>query len=199
MSSVGIHRELLRHLSWLIIVTGVAACVSSPQLTNQYLDPETGVTVTASHMPVVLYRENPSLAAYARNYLELGPIEVNRMGSYEYYLWVGIWNTMETTEAPGQRDGFDAITIFADSEPLMLELAGWTPDAIGTSRPVYLKSVASAADAYYLVTVDQINLIARAHDLRVRTTGATPREYHLWDGQRAAYRSFETFLKAALP
>lgn len=50
------------------------------------------------------------------------------------------------------RDGFETIVIFADGEPLPLEVAGWTVAAIGASEPVNLKPVASAADAYYYVS-----------------------------------------------
>ncbi|MDH3748547.1 MAG: hypothetical protein OER97_10100 [Gammaproteobacteria bacterium] len=105
---------------------------------------------------------------------------------------------MQASDPTQQRDGFESITVFADGEPLLLELTGWTPDAIGASTPVYQRPVGSAADAYYKVTVDQIRLIAEASDIRLRTTGTSSIEYHLWDGQNTAHRGFEAFLQAAL-
>lgn len=191
------HRKAVRRLPALILVFGLVACATSSRLTNEFLDPLTGVTVTSNDTPLVLYRDNPSRAAYARNYVHLGPIQVNRSGNYQYYLWVGVWNTMQTNTNK-HRDGFDSITVFADGEPLSLKLAGWTPEAIGTSVPVYLKPVASATDAYYQVTVDQIRVIAEASDIRIRTTGTSPKEYQLWDSQRAARKSLEAFLSSAL-
>ena len=175
----------------------IGGCASSVESTNEVLDRRTGVTITSNVTPMILYRENPSLAAHARNFVHLGPIEVNKTGSYQYFLWVGIWNTMQTSDRRPQRDGFDSITILADGEPLVLELAGWTPDAIGASAPVYVKPVSSAADAYYPVTVDQIRLLAEAKDIRLRTSDTSPREYSLWDAQRSARQSYLAFLESA--
>lgn len=191
------HRRSAWRASILAAVLLASACASPSRLTNNFLDQRTGVTVTSSVTPLLLYRENSSYAAYARNYVQLGPIEVNQSGNYRYFLWVSIWGTMQDAESGKQRNGFDSITIIADSEPLSLDLAGWTPSAIGASQPVYLQAVASAAGAYYFVTSDQIRLIATARDLRLRTTDPSPREYRLWDSQQHAQQSFQAFLQAA--
>jgi hypothetical protein len=165
---------------------------------HEKLDRTTGVTVTFVNTPLVLYRENPALAAYARSYAHVGPIQINRSGTYRYYLWVGSWATMQRSDILEHRDGFESIVIFADGEPLSLELSGWTPDAIGTSEPAYLKPVASSTDAYYQVTVDQIRLIAGATDIRLQTSGSFPREFGLWDEQRSAKDGLAEFLLLAL-
>lgn len=61
-----------------------------------------------------------------------------------------------------------------------------------------MNPVASAADAYYRVTVEQIRLISEASGLRIRTAITSPRELQLWDDQRATRRGFEAFLDAAV-
>jgi hypothetical protein len=174
----------------------LAACVSSGPLVEQTLDPVTGVTVLRSMAPVVLYADNSAYAAHARDYVYLGPVEVNRMGTHSYYLWLGIWSTIRQTERLStQRDGFESVTLFVDGQPLPLELEGWTLDAIGVSEPVYVKPVASAADAYYRVTVDQIRLIAESSDIQLRVGTARPRSYSLWDKQGSANASMHAFLE----
>ena len=173
----------------------LAACASNPSsLTREYLDTGTGVTVTASQVPLVLYRDNPAAAAYARNVVHLGPIEVNRSGEFRYFLWVGIWDTLQSTNASLSRDGFETIIITVDSESMALDLAGWTPAAIDTSAPVYVRPVASASEAYYPLTVDQIRFIAEARSVTLRTTGSSPREYTLWSGQQGAREALLAFL-----
>ena len=176
------------------IVLILSGCASDPPTVGEKLDWHTGVTVSYVNTPLVLYRETPAQAAYARDYAQVGPIQVNRSGSYQYFLWVGSWATMQTTDILEHRDGFESIVIFADGEPLVLELSGWTPDAIGASESTYLKPVASSTDAYYQVTVDQIRLIAEARDLRLRTGGSYPREFELWDEQTAARNDLAEFL-----
>ncbi len=187
-------------LSWnsvvrtIVIASVLSSCSTSGPLVAQKLDNVTGVTVTRSAAPVVLYRDNSAYAAHARDYVYLGPVEVNRMGSNSYYLWLGIWSTMRDEARSAQRDGFESVILYADGEPLPLDLAGWTHDAIGVSEPVYVKPVASAADAYYRVTVDQIRLIAESSDIQLRVGTAQPKSYSLWDTQGAANASIRAFV-----
>jgi hypothetical protein len=179
-------------------MAGVIGCASTTVPVHERLDRTTGVTVTFVETPLVLFRENSALAAYARSYVHVGPIQINRGGTYRYYLWVGSWATMQRTDIFEHRDGFESIVIFADGEPLSLELSGWTPNAIGTSEPTYLKPVATSTDAYYQVTVDQIRMIAEATDIRLQTSGSFPREFGLWDDQRSAKDGLAEFLLLAL-
>jgi hypothetical protein len=146
------HPKAVRWLSTMLMLSLLSGCSTTAPTNVEKLDPLTGVTVTHVNTPLVLYRDSAATAAYARNFVNLAPIQVNRSGIHRYYLWVGIWNTMQVADFSGHRDGFDSIIIFADGEPLILEVSGWTPDAIGVSEPVYIKPVASTADAYYQVT-----------------------------------------------
>lgn len=181
-----------------LIALIVSGCASDAPAIGEKLDWTTGITVTYVNTPLVLYRETPAQAAYARDYAHLGPIQINRSGSYQYFLWVGSWATMQRSDVSEHRDGFESIVIFADGEPLVLELSGWTPDAIGASESTYLKPVASSTDAYYQVTVDQIRLIAEARDIRLRTSGSPPKEYELWDEQMEAKTDLAQFLSQVL-
>lgn len=173
----------------------LSACAGNQTRIDDRLDTQTGVTITFSETPLVFYRDDSGKAAHARNFINVGPIEVNRMGQYRYFLWLGIWNTLQDDELGGVRNGFETIVIFADGEPLSLDLAGWTAAAIGASEHVYIRPVASAADAYYELTVDELRLIAASTDLRIQPTGPSARSYELWDEQKAARAGFVEFLK----
>jgi len=176
----------------------LAGCSSGGSLLPSKMDPLTAVTITYSTAPLVFYRDESGRAAYARNYVHLGPLEVNRSGTYSYYLWLGIWNTMQDTSSGEQRDGFDSIVVFADGEPMPLEISGWTPAAIGASEHAYMKPVASAADAYYAVTVDQLRVIAEAKDLRLQSSGPRAKSYELWDSQASAKAGLAAFLSESV-
>lgn len=175
----------------------ITSCGSSAPLLEESLDYGTGVTLTRATAPIVLYRDNSGRAAHARDFVYLGPIQVNRMGRYSYYLWLGIWSTLDDASRSEQRDGFESIVLYADGEPLQLEIAGWSADAIGASRPVFIKPVASAADAYYAVTIDQIRMISEARDIELRVGSSRPRSYVLWDQQGAAGPSIREFVSLA--
>lgn len=187
---------------WIAPIVAAAltvACASNASLVGEWLDPETGMTVNFAETPLVLYRDNPGRAAYARNFVNIAPLRINRSGTYRYYLWLGIWHTIAPDDTAGHRDGFESIAVFADGEPLLLEISGWTPDTLGISAPVYTKPVASAVDAYYEVTSDQIRLIAAADEIRLRTTGAISRSYETWDSQTSARHSLERFVARMAP
>ena len=182
----------------IIVSLWGAGCVSTSTLVEERLDIGTGVTVTHATAPIVLYRDNSSYAAHARDYVYLGPVEINRVGEYSYFLWLGIWSTISDAERSYQRDGFESITLYADGEPLQLELVGWTLESIGVSEPVYIKPVASAADAYYRVTIDQIRLIANAREIELHAGAAPARVYLMWDRQGSAHAALREFLDRGL-
>jgi hypothetical protein len=182
----------------ILLLLGLISCSTSGPVSMEKFDPLTGVTVTLVKTPLVLYRDNAATAAYARNYVNLAPIQVNRIGAHRYYLWVSVWNTMQIADISERRDGFESIVIFADGEPLVLDVTGWTPESIGVSEPVYIKPVASAVDAYYEVTADQIRLIAQASDIRLQSGGSQAKEFNLWDAQKLARSSLSEFMLAAL-
>jgi hypothetical protein len=188
-------QRIVRQAVCVCMLLGMLGCASSPPTVYEKMDELTGVTITYASAPLMFYRDNPSQAAYARNFFNAGPIQVNRSGSYRYYLWVSSWSTMQVADPLAARDGLESIVIFADGEPLLFELSGWTPDTIGISEPVYVKPMASAADAYYQVTVDQIRLITESSDIRLRTAGPQPRDFELWDNQAAAKASLAEFLR----
>jgi len=174
----------------------MAACSSTESLVTETLDSGTGVTVMRATAPLILYSDNSAYAAHARDYVYLGPIEVNTMGMRSHFLWLGIWSTIRDDERQlADRSGFESVVLFVDGEPLPLELAGWTLDAIGVSEPVYVKPVASAADAYYYVTLDQVRLLATAQQIDLRVGAARPRVYELWDQQGASRNALQEFAR----
>jgi hypothetical protein len=183
-SSMRCVRDLL---GLLILAAALAACSASTPVIQETLDPGSGVTVLRSTAPMIFFRDNSSYAAHARDYIYVGPIEVNRMGARSHYLWLGIWSTIrDDGRLADYRVGFDNVILFVDGEPFPLELAGWTLDSIGVTEPVYVKPVASAADAYYHVTLDQLRLLAVAQRIELRVGTARPRHYELWDQQGPA-------------
>lgn len=180
----------------VLLTVALFGCAHSPEPLGRKLDPQTSVTITYSPVPILLYRDDPAHAAHARNFVSLAPVEVDRSGGYKYFLWLGIWSTNHAVSAIDARDGFESLVLYADGEPLALDVAGWTPSAIGASEPVYAQPVASAIDAYYEVTADQLRFIADADHLSLRTTGFESQSFELWDQQAIARERFKRFVVA---
>lgn len=175
-----------------LLAAAAVACAGTPRLLEK-LDPLTGVTMTRSSEPLVLYSDNSGRAAYARDFIYMGPVSVNRMGAYRYFIWLGAWSTIRPRDDTSLRDGLESAILFVDGEPLSLDLLGWNPEAIGLSAAPYPPPAASAVDAYYEITIDQIRLMAEARELRLHTGGADSSNYEPWDSDvmtRSGWRAF---------
>ncbi|RZV35155.1 MAG: hypothetical protein EX272_11160 [Chromatiales bacterium] len=189
-------KKYSRYFRLAITLISVSACAGPDSLALERMDPLTGVTVTRAPEPMVMYRNLSGQSAFGREYVYVGPVQVNKMGQRNHFLWLGIWRTANAADPAQTIDDFETIVIYADGEPLSLEAAGWTPGAVGLSESAYVKPVASAVDGYYAVTVDQMRLIAESRDLELRAGAMQPQRYVPWDSVQEASQSMVTFLLA---
>ena len=190
-----VRRSALDRLLPVFVLLALAAgCGVSEPLIQERLDQSSGVTITYADAPLIFYRDQSSRAAYARDFIDLAPLRVNRMGEERYYLWLAAWSTMQDESLAEKLDGLETIVIFADGEPMRIELTAWTPGDLGISQPVYTKPLANAGEAYYEVTADQLRLMAHARDLRLQTAGSGTRHFEPWRTQEGGLDGMRAFL-----
>lgn len=191
----------ISHLSTVVpiaVLTILSACATGQQPAGEKLDGLTSVTITYSRTPIIMSPDTPYDRETKRDYVQVGAIEVNRMGARQYYLWLGISDMEHMASADKRPKGFEAIVLIVDGEKLRLNVRGWTPEAIGASEPVYNKIFTNSDDAYYQVTLDNIQFLARADDLKLRTTGSAPKEFIPWYEQTTAKNDLAEFLRTVL-
>ena len=121
-----------------------------------------------------------TLSDVARDYVQIGAIEVNRMGALQYYLWLGISEVKFAESADKYPKGFESVVFVVGGEEFQLDVRGWTQEAIGVSEPVYKKLFKNTVDAYYDVTLEQIQLLTDVDGIKFRTIGPAPKEYIPW-------------------
>ena len=172
-----------------------AGCAGTGDPILQRLDPETGATITRASAPFVMYRDMSAQSAFGRQYVYVGPVQVNSMGERRHYLWLGIWGTSDATDRGETMRDFESIVVYANGEPLGLEVSGWTPGSIGASDSIYPQPVASAVSGYYRVTVDQMRLIAESSDLEIRAGTALPQRFLAWDSVASTSELLTAFLQ----
>lgn len=185
---------LLTVLTAMMIMAG---CAAPAPTVLETLDPQTAVTVSVSNTPFVLFREEPATRADGDHYIHLGPIEVNKTGNYQYFLWVGVWSISGPIDLAAYRHKLEKIVVFADGKPLSLEVFGWTPAAIGTSEATYQKPFDSGSDVYYQVTVEQIKRLSEASEISLQISDANSDIFVLWDEQKVARGDLIEFVKQA--
>ena len=197
----GAMSDRLQYLTLATAMTVVAllsACATEQAPVVERLDEKTAVTITNSRTPIILSPDTPYDRSATRDYLRIGAIEVNRMGNLEYFLWIGISDFNHMTSGIQQPEEFESITLIVGSEESQFDVRGWTPDAIGASKPVYKKLFRNSADAYYQVTLEHIQRLAAADVLKLRTSGSEPRDFVPWYKQTTAKDDLAEFLETVL-
>jgi len=178
----------------LLVTACATGCVGDSALTREKLDPVTSVTIRYSEHPLVFFRKISGRAAFAKDYVDLGPIEINRSGDYRYYLWLGIWTADGDATTDSALKKFDSVIILADGAELRLAIKGRTAKAIGASEPIYSKPASSAIDAYYEVSIDQLRVLADAANLQLRFGGDDSLAFERWDNRELGEAALLEFL-----
>jgi hypothetical protein len=178
----------------LLVLTGacVACAGSHGELLRQRLDERTTLVTTGLTEPLVLYREQPQLAANARDYIQLGPMEVNRQGNLSYYLWLGTWSTIDRGAGDRAASAFDRAYLFVDGEPMEL-MAGPGPAFDARDLRFYDEPVRSTVNGFYPVTADQLRRLGAASDVYL-VLGADERgRYETWKWNPQALSAFAQY------
>ena len=179
----------------MVVLTIVFGCATGELPVVEKLDERTSVTITRSRTPIIMSPDTPYDRETPRDYVQIGAIEVNRMGTLRYYLWLGI-SDMEHMASDNLRpNGFESIVLSVGGEELRLDVLGWTAEAIGASEPVYKKIFPDSDDAYYRVKLDDIQSLTAVGALTLRTTGTKSKEFIPWYKQTTAKEDLAEFLR----
>jgi hypothetical protein len=157
-------------------------CTSTAVPLESRLDLNTGLTVQTLETPIVLARPIPRLATSARDYAYLGPVEINRMGTREYFLWIGMGSTLDRGFVGEPRPTATTLHLMLDGEPMPLPLSAWHQD---TDTPPYAVGTPVHEHLRTRVSLDQLRRIARAKsiDVHIAAADTTTDRYRLWGGR----------------
>jgi len=185
--------SFLSKVSSIAACAVLSACASGQSPTIEYLDELTASTITHSRTPFVFSTETPFDSE--RDYVQIGAVDVNRMGTHQHFIWLGISEGREAERVEGYPEEFESIVFAANGEEFQLDVRGWTPDAIGAGKPVYKKLFRTTVDAYYEVTIEQVQQLSDAGSISFRTVEAEPKEYVPWYRSDTAKRDLAEFLR----
>lgn len=170
-------------LGLALILTG--GCQSTGSVIER-LDTSSGLTFVTDPALGVYARTETRFSRSARDYIYLGPVEVNERGRREYYLWVGIASTIDRDFLAGESSVPDILYVDLRGAPMEFELTPWDqrmPRLAG--RRIYDPAVTPGRIMAARVTRDQISLISEGRPERVRVarTDEPTIEYFLWGDQ----------------
>jgi hypothetical protein len=173
----------LAGIASIAILAALAACGSQTRVVRERLDELSGTTVLAGADPMVFARTEPQYSRSGRDYLYLGPVETNRQGSHQYYVWVGVATTLDRGYLVPPAGEPDRVFIDVAGEPMELVLRPWSEREPNLrDARVYRTPVRLGAELAARVTLDQLVKLANEPLQTVRVVdhdGAT-RAYYRW-------------------
>ena len=190
---VPLFRSLLAPRGVLALALAVAVALNSGCATthavdqqSEYLDEQTGATVTTVEQPMVFARERSERAANLRDYVTLAAAAVNRGGKREYVLIAYVWSTLDPRYEPATANA-EALVLVADDRRIRLTANGKTPSDLGIARPVHAPADQTLKPLVFPTDLATLRFIAAARSLQVQTTVADVAvTYELWQDQRPA-------------
>ena len=165
----------------------LAGCtVGLPQTSR--LD-SSGLTVVTIHDAVMLARPVRTLAAGARDFAYIGPVEINRMGRRDYYLWIGLASTVDRDLVGAMPTDAVALAVFVDDEPMILPLSEWDTSL---DLPPYQSTVPVYATLMASTSLDQIHRIAAAKSVELHLIAGTDNahRYRAWQATWSSWSEF---------
>ncbi len=185
-----------RALALLVAYALLVGCATAPEAPapSEYLDEQTGATVTALDKPLVFARDRSERAANLRDYVTLAPAAVNRGGKRELVLVAYVWSTLDARYEPAT-SATQSLILVADDRRIKLDANGKTPSDLGIAQAVYVPAGQLVKPLVFPTDVATLRFIAAARGLQVQAKlDDVVIAYELWDDQRAALGRFARFL-----
>jgi hypothetical protein len=160
---------------------------------RERLDERTGVTVTSMDAALQFYSPQPERGLQATSFAYLGPIEINRMGQRQTYLWLSVLLGEEERDRDSPPTQLVLqLRVLADGATLEPQPVSSDRGEIGLGHRVYERPADWVGEAYYAISSEQLAQLAAADTmmLEIVVPGAEPRRYEAWKADLSGLRSF---------
>jgi hypothetical protein len=111
---------------WLIGICSVLLTACQTAQTVEQLDRASGVTWQAIKEPAAYARTDARYSRAARDYVFVGPVEINTRGFREYFLWVGTGTTLDRGFVAPEIGFPERLIVEIAGEPIVLDLSVWS-------------------------------------------------------------------------
>jgi len=171
-------------MSFLLMALAGCQSFGSPEV-NERLDEVTGTTLLTEREPLIFARGQPQYSRSARDYVYLGPVEINRQGRREYYLWVGLASTIDRDT--GSTGSGEVLFIESRGELMELPLEPWSALLAGLDHVDAYDPVLDPSEQYgVLVTLDGVDL----QEIYLQEPPARSRRYVRWSEEPGGWSAF---------
>lgn len=181
-------RRAIAPLATLLCVLASPATHADPP--REYLDEETGATVTVVDRPLIFAYGRQDIAANAHDYVTLAAAAIDRGGKIDYVLIGYFWSTADPRLRTELLPAPEPLVLRADDRRIALRLHSSAHDA-GIGLAVHAPEGAQPDPKVYVSDLATLRFIAESRRLTLITdTGSTNLSYELWEDRRASLRDF---------
>jgi hypothetical protein len=176
----------------VVSLLALAGCAVQGSRVTEYLDPQTAVTIRAMSVPFVYAHEVPAIAANVRDYLSLGAIEVNNMGTRKHYLVLVSWSTVDRAGAHAGRAPLpERVAFTVGGRTLELAPVSHEARSLGIGEPPYRPPSGYVGESWYAVTPAQLRALSAAPPAEIALQQEADSEtYVTWRGATAELEEF---------
>jgi hypothetical protein len=180
----------------LVLFACLAQAGDSPP--REYLDEETGATVSLQIEPLVFAYSRRYLAANARDYVTLQAASVNRSGKVSYVLISYVWSTVDPRMREEPLLIPEQLLLHADDRRIQLSARGQTAREAGIGMTVDAPAGSSGPPTVYGTDLATLRFIAESRHLALALdTERSTLIYDLWEDRRADLARFVRHMSGA--
>jgi hypothetical protein len=141
----------------------LGGCATDGSRAIEHVDPRTGVTIRTMASPFVYTRDVQEVADQVGDYLSVGAVEVNEMGTHKHYLAVVPWSrTVRKGAGTLAEPRADSVALMLGGQRRELTLATHEPRSFGVSEPPYRPAWGYIGESWYGVTPADLRAFAAA-------------------------------------
>ena len=177
-----------------LALLALAGCASlRPVTPRELLDERNGDMLWVASTPLVFARDRSDVAAFARDYVTLVGVEVDRAGHYEDYLLAYRWSTVDPRMLPRPEAKSSTLRILAEGRRLELTALESQPETLAGRSELGAPAVTQYVTRVFRVDGETLRFLATSRKLSVQLPQEpldTP--FALWKDGRAALRELAT-------
>lgn len=175
-----------RRLPMLGVSLLLAACGSRGGVLER-LDADSALTIVTAQGLLAFAKTDARLSRSARDYIYLGPVEINERGTRTHYLWIGVASTIDRDYLNAAAPIPAVLYVEIGGAPMEFELhrvEELLPE-LGEVR-LYEPAVSTGVVLLARITVDQLRRMSASGLPSIRVAGANGdlSEYLLWNDER---------------
>lgn len=187
----------------MALATLLAACAAGPDNeVREQLDERTGVTVTRMKDALQFYSPRPELGLQATGFAYLGPLEVNRMGTRNTYLWLSVLlGSASEGSDPGDAQTPARLLLLVDGERFELQVAASSGKQIDLGTRAYPRPADWAREAYWSASPELLARLANVGTLllEIDSGDGQLRRYEPWKADLNTLKQFVAQIAPASP